>query len=80
MGVIYRCAIKLYPADRLAIGDGVRGDICLCGAAGLREAIDAGIRTRFGCDDWHRQRASTGRRELRFLWRTRQELTHDLFG
>jgi hypothetical protein len=42
MGVIYRCAIKLHRADRLAIGDGLRGDSCLRCAAGLREPSPRG--------------------------------------
>ena len=53
MSVIYRCAMKLHPADRLAIGDGLHGGICLRCAAflqGLSEPIDAGTRTRFGSD------------------------------
>ena len=79
MGVIYRCAIKLRRADRLTIGDGLRGDSCLRCAAGLREAIDAGIHTRFGCDDRHCQRASDRPSRIALLWRTRQELPHDFW-
>ena len=75
MGVIYRCAIKLRRADRLTIGDGLRGDSCLRCAAGLREAIDAGIRTRIDGHEGDHQRASDRPVRIAPRWSTCQELT-----